>query len=61
MLSDLLMWNKIGRIVMRLSEKLEVYRCALWMYSICQSLATDCMTLKPNFIFLVTLTSLMKS
>lgn len=24
MLSDLLMWNKIGRIVMRLSEKLEV-------------------------------------
>ena len=24
MLSDLLMWNKIGRIVMRLSEKLEI-------------------------------------
>ena len=26
MLSDLLMWNKIGRIVMRLSEKLEVVK-----------------------------------
>ena len=24
MLSNLLMWNKIGRIVMRLSEKLEI-------------------------------------
>lgn len=24
MLSDLLMWNKIGRIVMRLSERLEI-------------------------------------
>lgn len=61
MLSDLLMWNKIGRIVMRLSEKLEVSPLRALEYSICQRFATDCMTLKPNFIFLVTLTSLMKS
>ena len=44
MLSDLLMWNKIGRIVMRLSEKLEVInlqlakRSVFYMSKVCDRL-----------------------
>ena len=55
MLSPVLMWNKIGRIVIKLSKRLNVT-----LFFIHLKCVIECMMKKKNYIHLVMTTLLMK-